>query len=256
MLTARIYRYGTLTSGARCDGFGWRATDCRISKFCFQETGDSRSLSMDAVGTRRPASVLPTCLYLTAPSHLFNSTGTGNACSWGVQTERNWIRRRLLALEMALIFAFLILVSSAFVGLNLTLGKSRDWLPDWLLYESWPLIVLGSRVLLSLASFGMTLAGFLVLFERLPNRPMRLRQVFPSAFLTAILWQGARAAFTFLLSRFNYRHVYGSIGAMVSFMTWAYFSSAVMLYGTRISYSLYRTVEGPIPPTEAPPPTP
>lgn len=176
--------------------------------------------------------------------------------AWGVQTERNWIRRRLLALEMALIFALLILVSSAFVGLNLTLGKSRDWLATWLLYDSRPLIVIGSRVLLSLASFGMTLAGFLVLFERLPNRPMRLRQVFPSAFLTAILWQGARAAFTFLLARFNYRHVYGSIGAMVSFMTWAYFSSAVMLYGTRISYSLYRTVEGPISPTEAPPPAP
>jgi YihY family inner membrane protein len=173
--------------------------------------------------------------------------------AWGVQEERAWMRRRLVALEMVLIFAFLILVSSAFVGVNLSLGRSRDWLPKWVLYQSRPLIVLGSRLLLSLASFGMTLAGFIVLFERLPNRPMRLRQVFPSAFLTAILWQGARVVFTFLLTRFNYRHVYGSIGAMVSFMTWAYFSSAVMLYGARVSYALHRTVEEPIPCSGSPP---
>jgi YihY family inner membrane protein len=172
--------------------------------------------------------------------------------AWGVQNERAWIRRRLLALEMVLIFAFLILVSSAFVGVNFKLRTSTDWLPRWVLYQSRSLVVVGSRVLLGLASFAMTLAGFIVLFERLPNRPMSLRQVFPSAFLTAILWQAARIVFTFLLTRFNYRHVYGSIGAMVSFMTWAYFSSAVMLYGARVSYALHRTVEEPIPSSDTP----
>src|SRR5262249_34516429 len=118
--------------------------------------------------------------------------------AWGVQVERSWLRRRLVALQMALIFAFLILVSSVFVGLNLTLRAFHDWALSWLLYESRPLIALGSRLLLSLVSFGMTLGGFIVLFERLPNRRMSLRHVFPSAFLTALLWQGARMAFTFL----------------------------------------------------------
>jgi YihY family inner membrane protein len=174
--------------------------------------------------------------------------------AWGVRTERSWVRRRLIALQMALIFAFLILVSSVFVGLTPTLHAFRDLVPNWLVYESQPLIAIGYRLLLALASFGMTLTGFIVLFERLPNRPMSLRQVFPGAFLTAILWQAARAAFTFLLTRFNYRHVYGSIGAMVGFMTWAYFSSAVMLFGARISPALYQIVKGTGPPPEAPPP--
>jgi membrane protein len=172
--------------------------------------------------------------------------------AWGVQVERSWIRRRLLALQMALIFASLILVSSAFVGLRLTLQAYHEWVPNWVLYEGRPLVALAYRLLLSLASFAMTLIGFVVLFERLPNRRMNLRQVFPSALLTAILWQAARFAFIFLLTHFNYRHVYGSIGAMVGFMTWAYFSSAVMLFGARASYALYRTVEDTNPPPEAP----
>jgi membrane protein len=174
--------------------------------------------------------------------------------AWGVQKERNWIQRRLLALQMALIFASLILISSVFVGLNLTLRTFHEWIPRWLLYEGRPLVALAYRAILSLASFMMTLAGFVVLFERLPNRPMRLRQVFPSALATALLWQAARAVFTFLLTHFNYRHVYGSIGAMVGFMTWAYFSSAVMLYGARVSYALHRTIEDPLPPPDALPP--
>jgi membrane protein len=172
--------------------------------------------------------------------------------AWGIRVERSWVRKRLIALQMALIFAFLILVSSVFVGVTPTLHVFRDLVPSWLVYESRPLVGIASRILLGLASFGMTLAGFIVLFERLPNRPMRLREVLPGAFLTAILWQGARVAFIFLLTRFNYRHVYGSIGAMVGFMTWAYFSSAVMLFGARISHALYQTVESTGPPPEAP----
>ena len=171
--------------------------------------------------------------------------------AWGISTQRSWLRRRLVALQMALIFAFLIFISSIFVGFNLTIHSLRDFIPNWLLYEGRPFMTVGYRLLLSLVSFGMTLAGFVVLFERLPNRVMRLRQVFPSAFLTAFLWQAARAAFTFLLTRFNYRHVYGSIGALVGFMTWAYLSSAVMLYGARVSRALYQTMDTPPPASES-----
>ncbi len=63
--------------------------------------------------------------------------------------------------------------------------------------------------------------------------------------MTAILWYAARSVFTFLLPHFNYGHVYGSIGAVVTLMTWAYISSAVMLFGARASAVLYRTLKGP-----------
>lgn len=164
--------------------------------------------------------------------------------AWEVEKERSFLRRRLLALEMSLIFGVVILASSSFVGLNVYI---RHWVQSSASQPGTALFAYGYRVLLATASFAVTLAMFVVIFEHLPNRPMRLRQILPSALVTAILWQCARSAFTLLLPRFNYRHVYGSIGAVVALMTWAYVSSAVMLFGARVSGVLYRTLHVPAP---------
>jgi uncharacterized BrkB/YihY/UPF0761 family membrane protein len=94
---------------------------------------------------------------------------------------------------------------------------------------------------------------FLVIFERLPNRPMSFRQAFPGALLTALFWQAARGLFTLLLPFFNYRQVYGSIGVVVALLTWIYISSAVMLFGAQVSRSLYRTWRVKPPAAEAVP---
>jgi len=91
------------------------------------------------------------------------------------------------------------------------------------------------------ATFAVTLLMFLIIFERLPNRRMSFRQAFPGALLTALMWQVLRGLFFRLLPLFNYRQVYGSIGAVVALMTWVYISSAVMLFGAQVSRSLYRT---------------
>jgi len=89
---------------------------------------------------------------------------------------------------------------------------------------------------------------FVVLFKLLPNRPMRFRHVLPSALLTAVFWEAARSLFTLLVPVFNYRQVYGSIGVVVALMTWAYLSSAVILFGAQVSRALYHTlkVNGPL----------
>jgi len=160
--------------------------------------------------------------------------------AWDVEKERSWIRRRLLALEMTLLTGALIVATTALVGAR---GYVHDWVDYWLPDAAAFFTGVAYRGLLGLASLALTLAMFMILFKTLPNRSMRLREIFPSAFLTALLWQLARSAFTLLLPRFNYRHVYGPIGAVVALMTWAYAASALMLFGARVSAALYRTVQ-------------
>jgi YihY family inner membrane protein len=156
--------------------------------------------------------------------------------AWGVEKERSWIRRRLLALEMTLLTGLLIVATTALVGAR---RYVRFWLPE----ETAFFTGVTYRGVLGLASLALTLGMSMILFKTLPNRPMRLREIFPSALLTALLWQLARSVVTLLLPRFNYRHVYGSIGVVVGLMTWAYASSALMLFGARVSAALYRTVQ-------------
>jgi membrane protein/epoxyqueuosine reductase len=160
--------------------------------------------------------------------------------AWEVAERRKWWQSRLLALEMAIISGFLILIGAAFVGVEILF---RIWLDELLGPSFHPLVVFLYHLLTALSSFALALAMFLVIFERLPNCPMRLHQAFPGALLTAILWETARWLFTLFLPLFNYRHVYGSIAVMVSLMTWAYISSALILFGAQVSRTLYGSLK-------------
>jgi len=177
-------------------------------------------------------------LLLWASSGVFLPLERALNRAWEVEKRRSWWRRRLLALEMAGIFGFLALFSTLLVG---TRKYTHAWLSHWVASSLLPLAEFLYRGIFVAATFGITLCMFLVLFERLPNRPMALRQAFPGALLTALLWEAMRGLFMRLLPFLNYRQVYGSIGVAVALMTWVYISAAIMLFGAQVSRSLYRT---------------
>jgi len=176
-------------------------------------------------------------LLLWASSGVFLPLERALNRAWEVEKQRPWWRRRLLALEMAGIFGCLTLLSTLLVG---TRRYTHAWLITWVARPALPFVEFLYRGIFLAATFGITLCMFLVIFERLPNRPMSLRQVFPGALLTALLWEAVRSLFTHLLPFLNYRQVYGSIGVVVALVTWVYISSAIMLFGAQVSSSLYR----------------
>lgn len=158
--------------------------------------------------------------------------------AWEVTVGRPWWQSRLVALEMAFVVGCLLMVATASVGVEIFI---RHRLNEWL---GPPLHFVGVflyHLVTAVSSFTVALVAFIVLFQRLPYRPMRFRHAWPGALLTALLWEVARLLFTALLPFFNYRQVYGSIGVMVCLMTWAYISSAVMLFGAQVSHGLYGT---------------
>ena len=193
-------------------------------------------------------SILSFLLLMWSSSGVFLPIERALNQAWEVEKRRSWWRRRLLALEMAGIFGFLAMLSTLLVG---TRRYTHAWLRTWVAGSVLPLVEFSYRALFGAATFGITLCMFLVLFERLPNRPMAFRQAFPGALLTALGWETARALFTHLLPFINYRQLYGSIGVVVALMTWVYISSAIMLFGAQVSSSLYRTWKVKAPAAEA-----
>ncbi len=183
-------------------------------------------------------SILSFILLLWSSSGVFLPIERALNRAWDVDEQRSWWRRRLLALEMAGIFGLLAMFSTLLVGMR----KYTDaWLSTWVASSVLPLVEFSYHALFVAATFGITLCMFLILFERLPNRLMTIRQAFPGALLTALGWAAARTLFTHLLPYINYRQLYGSIGVVVALLTWVYISSAVMLFGAQVSRSLYRT---------------
>ena len=94
--------------------------------------------------------------------------------AWEVDTERSWLRRQVLALEMSLMFGAVILVSSSLVGLNVYI---RHWIQGPASAPAHALLGLGYRLLIAAAGFALTLGMFVIVFQRLPNRPIQFRQV-------------------------------------------------------------------------------
>ncbi len=184
--------------------------------------------------------IISLLLLLWASSGVFMPLEKAMNRAWGATKNRPWWQSRLLALEMAIILGFLILVSTALAGTNVFVHR---WVRVQAFHPAGLVADFAYHMAFVLATFGLTLTMFLMLFQRLPNRPLRLRQVFPGAVLTALFWEGARSLFTLILPLFNWRHVYGSIGVVVALMTWAYFSSAVILFGAQVSSVLYSTLE-------------
>jgi YihY family inner membrane protein len=160
--------------------------------------------------------------------------------AWDVTQGRRWWQSRLLALEMAFMVGCLTLIATASVAVEILFRKRLDVLLGPSLHF---LVVFLYHLLTAVSTFAVVLVTFVLLFERLPNRPMSVRQAWPGALLTAILWEAARWLFTIFLPFFNYRQIYGSIGVMVSLMTWVYISSVVMLFGAQVSRTLYGTLK-------------
>jgi membrane protein len=146
-----------------------------------------------------------------------------------VEEERGFVRRTLLALAMAAgAVTALFLAILAISALNFL----EALLPG-----------LGglSEVLLKLLFFcvaGAAVALLLALVYRYgPNRPdAPWRWITPGSLLATLVWLAATWGFGAYVANFtDYNATYGSLGAVIVFLTWLYLSAYVMLLGAELN---------------------
>jgi len=79
-----------------------------------------------------------------------------------------------------------------------------------------------------------------LIFYFVPNTPVRFRDVWPGAVLTALLWRGAYEGFSWYLRSFARASVHGSIATVVWFLIWIYISAVILLYGVEFTAAIAR----------------
>lgn len=81
-----------------------------------------------------------------------------------------------------------------------------------------------------------TFATFLFLYWLLPNRPVRLREIWPGALVATIAFEVVKFGFAVYLANFaNYQAVYGSLGGVIALLFWVYISANIFLFGAEIA---------------------
>lgn len=79
--------------------------------------------------------------------------------------------------------------------------------------------------------------GILLIYRFGPSRePAQWRWLIPGAVLATAIWIVASIAFSFYLQNFaDYNATYGSLGAVIGFMTWTWISVMILLIGAQLN---------------------
>jgi membrane protein len=151
---------------------------------------------------------------------------------WGLQHRRALWKRRGLALLFVLVLVGPALFLAAFAGS--LMADLRPWLPSSLLW-----IKGGISLMLALV---LDVAAFMTLYILLPHGAATWRELLPGAIGAGLLWELAKKVFlafvTAYISASNL--VYGSVAAIVAFLTWAYLTSLIFLFGAHLTAAFYR----------------
>ena len=157
-------------------------------------------------------------------------------------------RRGIVALNLqslaftlgAIAFVLLALVGIVVLPIVLDfvgLGAAVEWL---LTIARWPLLL------------AVIVLGLAVLYHYGPSRDRaEWTWVTPGSLIAAIVWVVVSMLFSYYVANFgSYNETYGSLGAIIGFMTWIWISSVVVLVGAEINAEVehqtaHDTTEGP-----------
>lgn len=87
-----------------------------------------------------------------------------------------------------------------------------------------------------LLPFFLSLAAFMILYTLVPSRDHNVKHAFPGALVAALLFEVIKFGFSFYVTNIsNFDLVFGSLGAVATFMFWVYLSSQIMLFGAEVA---------------------
>ena len=181
------------------------------------------------IKARGPVSIVAVVSLIWSTSTIFYMlTSTLNEV-WGIKRNRPVWKRRGLAILFVLVFVGPILLLASFA--SSMVGNLLTWFPEHILS-----IVSGAGMVLAIL---LDVALFMVLYLMLPHGASSWREILPGAIGAGLLWELAKKAFLLFVSIYISvsNLVYGSVAAIFAFLTWAYLSGLIFLFGAYLSVS-------------------
>jgi membrane protein len=157
--------------------------------------------------------------------------------AWGVERQRSFWKHRLVSFLMLVAAGGAMTVALALVSV-LQVAQS-SWFGQLVASYQW-MTMLQTYLFRSLATL-LLIFGVGLVFYFIPNARTRFRDVWVGAVLTALLWRGAFAGFSwFIRHNEGMRMIHGSITAVVVFLLWIFISSVILMYGVEFTAAYAR----------------
>lgn len=149
--------------------------------------------------------------------------------AWGHGVRRPMLIGKLVDIAMVFSMGLLLLASIVLTGL-LRLGAN--------VVNSLPLATPGwTWVIVSvLVSLLLSIVLFALLYRFVVSIPVRFVDIWPGVLFAAVGFEVIKQGFAFYVTNFsNLNAIYGSIGAIVAFMMFVYFTANIMLFGAELA---------------------
>ena len=188
-----------------------------------------------------PAKIIMIVFLVWTASRLIQALINGFNMAYGIKETRSQAVIRLIGCgyTVALCMLLVVLIVMYALGSKL-LAYILSRLPDSALLD---LILNISR---NLAAPLMLLLIFWLSYVILPSRKTRIRDEFPGALLTALVWRGIIALYAPVLQRSleRYAYVYGSLAGLVLILIWLYFCVYFWFVGAELNWYLKAKRDG------------
>jgi membrane protein len=190
----------------------------------------SRTL-LRIVQARKSSGLVGTVVLIVFATPLFSASRLVLHRLMGLKVGRGFVRGLLVDVGMVMLLSVLLFAITAltwafywFQGLVLeSANVSVDWLSA---------ITLGFSLLLSLIMFYLG-------YRYVPVRHMRPGPALAGAAVAAILWEIAKQLFALYIREFGvYDQIYGTLGVLVAFVMFVYYSAIVFVIGGAYAASL------------------
>ncbi len=145
--------------------------------------------------------------------------------AWDVSRRRPFALGKLVDLIVVFLFSAVLIGSVVLTALG---GSLLD-----VSGAVHPILVRGASILLPIV---LSFVTFLVIYRVLPAVRTRVGDVWIGALAAALLFEVAKTGLTIYFSNFsNYNVVYGSLGAVISFLFFVWVSSNIILFGAEMA---------------------
>jgi membrane protein len=173
-------------------------------------------------------------LALWSASNVFNAMGDTLNVAYGVEENRSWVKKKLVALGTMIAVAVLFLAGTTALvagpAISDALGLGQVGRALWAVGQ-WPL------------AFLLISSAFWIIYYVLPNKDQSdcKKTLFKASAVAAGLWLVATFAFRLYVANFSsYSATYGFIGAVIVLLLWMYVTSLVILLGGEIAAEMER----------------
>jgi membrane protein len=196
-------------------------------------------------GDRAPWYIVGAVLLASwAASGAMVSLMEGFQAAYRLPSGRPFLKQRSVAILLVFIGALPAIGASALIVFG---GRAERWMFGWLGLPPDAELRTSIALLFGLLRYLVALAAIVLVTGLLycvgPNRPIKLRAVWPGALLATLLWLGATSGFAWYVRNVaNYSVLYGSIGAVIALVVWMYLLSVIALLGCEYNAVRERTL--------------